>query len=95
LRSDGKIAAVLYAFVWLGRMYGYLGGFRPEMARCSPGAVLIDHVIGAAIGERLREFDFLRGREAYKYLWGSRDRINHRLLIWHAPLPVALCAGFR
>lgn len=58
-------------------MYGYLGGFRPEMARCSPGTVLIDHVLEAAIGEKLREFDFLRGKEAYKYLWGSRDRINH------------------
>ncbi|HZR46916.1 MAG TPA: GNAT family N-acetyltransferase, partial [Candidatus Manganitrophaceae bacterium] len=65
LRSGGKIAAALYAFAWRGRMYGYLGGFRPEMARFSPGTVLIDHVLEAAIGEKLREFDFLRGREAY------------------------------
>ncbi|HZR45392.1 MAG TPA: GNAT family N-acetyltransferase [Candidatus Manganitrophaceae bacterium] len=95
LRSCGKIAATLYAFAWRGRMYGYLGGFRPEMARCSPGTVLIDHVLEAAIGEKLREFDFLRGREAYKYLWGSRDRINYRLIVWHAPLPVEVRAGFR
>jgi CelD/BcsL family acetyltransferase involved in cellulose biosynthesis len=28
------------------------------------------------------EFDFLRGRERYKYVWGAVDRPQRRLRIW-------------
>jgi CelD/BcsL family acetyltransferase involved in cellulose biosynthesis len=36
--------------------------------------VLVGCAIEAAAEEGAREFDFLRGREAYKYRWGARDR---------------------
>jgi CelD/BcsL family acetyltransferase involved in cellulose biosynthesis len=87
LRHKGEIAAVIYAFVWRRRMYAYLGGFQPALARLSPGTLLIEHAMETAICEGVQEFDFLRGTEAYKYLWGSHDRINHRLLLWHSSLP--------
>ena len=68
------VAAVYYGFVWRERAYAYIGGFDPDLPRLSPGALILHHAIGAAIGEGCREFDFLRGGESYKYAWGAVDR---------------------
>ncbi len=54
-------------------MYYYLGGFDPDYAALSPGALLVGHAIEAAVREGAVAFDFLRGREAYKRRWGARD----------------------
>ncbi|RUX44983.1 GNAT family N-acetyltransferase, partial [Mesorhizobium sp. M7A.F.Ca.CA.002.09.1.1] len=58
--------------------YAYLGGFDPAYAEESPGAILIGHAIVESIREDAREFDFLRGQEAYKYGWGAADRWTMR-----------------
>ena len=55
------------------RAYYYIGGFDPSRARLSPGTIMIGHAIEEAIGAGARTFDFLRGREAYKYAWGAVD----------------------
>ncbi|MBK5094775.1 MAG: GNAT family N-acetyltransferase, partial [Deltaproteobacteria bacterium] len=34
-----------------------------------------------AIGDGFREYDFLRGRERYKYDLGGRDRIVYRATV--------------
>ncbi|HPU25822.1 MAG TPA: GNAT family N-acetyltransferase [Phycisphaerae bacterium] len=52
------------------RLYYYLGGFDPEYGRLSPGKLLVAHALEQAIGEGMRGFDVLRGREDYKYEWG-------------------------
>ncbi|MGZ5123090.1 MAG: GNAT family N-acetyltransferase [Burkholderiales bacterium] len=78
LRLDGRIIGGYYGFHHAGRAYAYLGGFDPEFEKYSPGTVLIGHAIEEAIGEHAREFDFLRGCEAYKYAWGASDRVNYR-----------------
>lgn len=79
LRVEGALAAVLYGFAGQDRFYAYLDGFDPALARLSPGTVLMAMAIEGAIGAGLREFDFLRRPEAYKYWWGARDRENLRL----------------
>ena len=56
------------------RTYLYISGFDPEYAPLSPGTLMFGHSIAHAMGEGAREFDFLRGRERYKYFWGARDR---------------------
>jgi CelD/BcsL family acetyltransferase involved in cellulose biosynthesis len=61
-----------------GRVYYYLGAFDPEYRDVSPGTLLIAHALELAVRERASEFDFLRGREPYKYLWGARDRATYR-----------------
>jgi CelD/BcsL family acetyltransferase involved in cellulose biosynthesis len=57
-----------------GRAYSYLSGFDPEFGGISPGTLAVGHAIRHAMGEGAREFDFLRGRERFKYFWGARDR---------------------
>ncbi|MBI3947469.1 MAG: GNAT family N-acetyltransferase [Armatimonadetes bacterium] len=81
LRLNGKTAAALYCFQFRSRAFYYLGGFEPALARYSPGTVLTAHAIRAAISGGCTEFDFLRGREPYKYRWPVEERTNCRLVI--------------
>jgi CelD/BcsL family acetyltransferase involved in cellulose biosynthesis len=73
------VAAVYYGFVANGRAYYYLSGFDPSFERLSPGTLIVHHAIQEAVREGAGEMDFLRGREAYKYGWGARDRAKRRL----------------
>lgn len=84
LTFQGHISATLYGFSHAARTFYYLSGFEPGMAEFSPGTVLIGYAIEQAIEEGAGEFDFLRGREAYKYLWGAKGRLNYRRQFWHA-----------
>jgi CelD/BcsL family acetyltransferase involved in cellulose biosynthesis len=78
MEIGGRTVGAYYGFLHDGRAYAYLGGFDPEFAHESPGTVLIGHAIEEAVREGAREFDFLRGREPYKYEWGAVDRWNRR-----------------
>jgi CelD/BcsL family acetyltransferase involved in cellulose biosynthesis len=77
----GGVAAVLYGFTHGDRWCYYLGGLDPASQALSPGAVLIAHAIEEAIAEGRRVFDFLRGREPYKYAWGAVDEPTCRLFV--------------
>ena len=81
LRFQGELKAVLWCFVLGQRAYYYISGFDAALAQFSPGMLLLEYAIRCAIGEGLREFDFLRGSESYKYRWGAADRLNFRLRI--------------
>jgi CelD/BcsL family acetyltransferase involved in cellulose biosynthesis len=87
LRIDGQIVATLYGFASHQRFYFYLGGFDPKVEHLSAGTLVIGHAIESAIREGLKEFDFLRGREAYKYRWGARDQLCYRRLLWRQEPP--------
>ncbi len=79
LRLDHRIVAAQYNFVAHRKVYAYLAGYDPARRDLSLGTLMVGHAIGQAIQEGLTEFDFLRGRESYKYLWGARDRNTCRL----------------
>src|SRR5205085_8553986 len=81
LRIDGHLAAALYGFADHRRAYYYLSGFDPLYARMSPGFLIVGHAIQHAFTEGLREFDFLRGREPYKYDWGATDELSYRRIL--------------
>lgn len=70
--------AVLYAFASHGRTYYYASGFNPEFASVSPGTLIIGHAVEHAVREGCTHFDFLRGAERYKYLWGAKDTQTFR-----------------
>ncbi|MER9952000.1 GNAT family N-acetyltransferase [Mesorhizobium sp. M0047] len=77
---DDQVIGAYYGFHHRQRAYAYLGGFDPDYAEVSPGAILIGHAITEALREGASEFDFLRGREAYKYSWGAVDQwTKHRI----------------
>ena len=85
LTLAGRPVGAYYGLLHRERAYAYLGGFAPDVAEISPGAILIGQAIADAIDEGATEFHFLRGREAYKYGWGATDRWNRRRL-WEKAL---------
>ena len=77
LRLEERIVAVLYGLLAKGRFHFYLSGFDPDLGGLGVGTLVIRHAMEQAIREGAREFDFLRGREAYKYRWGALDRPSY------------------
>jgi len=59
----------------------YNAGADPDARDLSPGILFIAEAIRAAIRDGIRQFDFLRGDEPYKYDWGSADEPIQRLLV--------------
>jgi CelD/BcsL family acetyltransferase involved in cellulose biosynthesis len=76
LRIDRRDAAVIYGFRERERVHLYLQGISPDFDRSSPGTILLAFVVEDALAEGVREFDFLRGSEPYKYAWGAVDEVN-------------------
>jgi CelD/BcsL family acetyltransferase involved in cellulose biosynthesis len=79
LRLNGQIVASYHGFRRGERAYYYLGGFDPEWKRFGVGNLIIDHAMGEAATEGAKVFNFLRGRESYKYRWGAKDDPTYRL----------------
>jgi CelD/BcsL family acetyltransferase involved in cellulose biosynthesis len=71
---DERIVGALYALSAKGTTHYYLSGYDPELSALGLGTVLVGHAIKEARRASERSFDFLRGQEAYKYLWGATDR---------------------
>jgi CelD/BcsL family acetyltransferase involved in cellulose biosynthesis len=87
LRIERRIIAAQYVLQHRRRAYLYITGFDPEFGALSPGALLTSHVLQEALRRGNSEFDFLRGRERYKYVWGAMDRPQRRLRIWKRNAP--------
>ncbi len=81
MRREGIITSVMYDFAFAGRVYAYLSGYDPRLDQASPGTLLTWHAIGEAISGGCCEYDFLRGGENHKYVWGAQDRRNYRLVL--------------
>ncbi len=73
LRHCGVLIACLMAFFDRDAARLYMQGYDPDWARYSPGAQLVGAALEQAIAEKKRVADFMRGRETYKYYWGSQD----------------------
>lgn len=71
-----RLAAVYYGFHTATRDYYYISGFDPAFAAIGAGSLAIASAIDRAIAERSSAFDFLGGREPYKYRWGAVDRVR-------------------
>jgi CelD/BcsL family acetyltransferase involved in cellulose biosynthesis len=72
-----RMAAALCVLAAKRRAFYYIGGFDPEYASLGLGTVLVGHAIGEAEREGDISFDFLRGREPYKYRWGAVDEATY------------------
>jgi CelD/BcsL family acetyltransferase involved in cellulose biosynthesis len=87
LRLAERIVASLYGFTYgtasQKQAYAYLSGFDPSFESLSPGMLVIDYAVREAVREGAAEFDFLRGREAYKYHWRPKERLTYRRRLWH------------
>lgn len=78
--GEADIASA-FQLEWNGSLLLYNSGFEPAFRRISPGLVLLARCIEEAIGRGIREYDFLRGRERYKYDLGGVDRVVYRATV--------------
>ena len=62
-------------------MYYFNAGIEPEARELSPGVVMVERYMRAAVDGGRRRLDFLRGDEPYKYEWGAVDEPIQRLLV--------------
>ena len=81
LRAGGRAVAYNLGYVHEGVVNYWNTGFDPEYARFSPGKLLVHGLIESAFDAGHREFNFLRGDEAYKLEWTPLARRNYRALI--------------
>jgi CelD/BcsL family acetyltransferase involved in cellulose biosynthesis len=79
LRLNGRLVAAYYGFRDTHGAYYYLGGYDGEFASLSVGTLVIAAALEHALERRAVVFDFLRGRESYKYRWGAQDSPTVRL----------------
>ena len=84
LLTRDRLCAVLYCLARCGRAYYYVGGFDPELSAHGPGSILLNHAIDFARKAGDREFDMLRGAEAYKYRWGAVNHVSRNVVIPNA-----------
>lgn len=73
--------AGLVAFEWSRKRFYYYAGFDPEWSRYSVGTVLLSRCIEDGIDRGIEEFDFMRGRAAYKMKWKINERPFYRVVI--------------
>lgn len=81
LSLDGEIVAILYGFVYFDKFYYYLSGFNPEFSKYSVGTIITSYAIEKAIEGKVKEFDFLRGEENYKYRFNCKNKFSYNLYI--------------
>ena len=71
LRLDQHLVAAHYGFSWLGTFTWYKPCFDPDLAKLSPGEVLIKRLIEEAQREHAAVFDFTIGNEAFKHRFAT------------------------
>lgn len=83
LHLDGRPIAALYGFQERETATFYLHGFDPDFAGVSPGLLIIAAAMEEAIRRGTRQWDFLRGREAYKEHWQPKEQPTFRRRLRH------------
>jgi CelD/BcsL family acetyltransferase involved in cellulose biosynthesis len=73
LELEGRPIAVDVGFSFKGTWSLYNMSYDHAMPELSPGMVLVGETIRLAAEEGCEAFDFLRGREPYKYRFGATD----------------------
>jgi CelD/BcsL family acetyltransferase involved in cellulose biosynthesis len=84
VRLGGERIAALFVMAGPWAHHGYNGGFDPGHAKLSPSAILVGAAMSQASSEGVRVFDFLRGGEGYKSVWGAAPHPMHRRILRRA-----------
>lgn len=81
LRFNRKIVAVMLAFVHRGTIYAFAGGLDPEFESQGFGRLLLFESLRHAFNGGYRAWNFLRGNEPYKLLWGAQMMPTARIVV--------------
>jgi CelD/BcsL family acetyltransferase involved in cellulose biosynthesis len=72
LEIGGRAIASTFSFTVNDAFYLYNSAYEPDVARLSPGLILVSELVRSCIADGVRTFDFMRGPERYKYQLGAQ-----------------------
>ena len=78
---DNKIVSAIYGFIYNGKFYATTAARDISYSKYSVGHLHYAYLIKEAISKNLREFDFLRGDEPYKFNWTKSARIYTQVIV--------------
>jgi hypothetical protein len=76
LTANDEPIAAQYAFEYDQKMYSCLPAFNPDYHEYSIGNLLRAKIIEKCIERKIKEYDFLKGGELYKFDWTAKYRRN-------------------
>jgi CelD/BcsL family acetyltransferase involved in cellulose biosynthesis len=76
LTVDDKPVAAQYCLEYNQRMHYGLGGFDPNYSKYGVGNLITDMVLEKCVERNIKEYDFMKGDEPYKFEWTTRCRRN-------------------
>lgn len=82
LELDGRPVAIHFGFETEGVFVWYKPAFDVDLARYSPGEVLIRRLFEYVAAQRLHCFDFTVGMEDFKLRFANEVRINHSVFVY-------------
>jgi CelD/BcsL family acetyltransferase involved in cellulose biosynthesis len=87
LKIEEETAAILYSYQYQKRAYDFASGFDYKFSDYSPGQMLTEIAIHQAMDNDVKEYDFLRGNEPYKFRWVAEPYEDCEL-VWVASLRI-------
>lgn len=81
LEVEDRPMAATFSFEYANRFYLYNSAYEPEARPLSPGLILLAKLIERSCESGVEAFDFLRGRERYKFDLGAQALPLHSVLI--------------
>ncbi len=89
--AGGEMTAAVYGYIYNGKMYAATTARDLRYAEYGVGHLHYMFLIKYAIEKGLREFDFLKGDEPYKFYWAKAARKYTRVMI----IKGGPCVGLR
>jgi CelD/BcsL family acetyltransferase involved in cellulose biosynthesis len=86
LRLDGRAIAFQYGLNFNDRYFLLKPAYDESLAECSPGQLLMEHVLRDCISRGLRELDFLGPDMTWKRDWAKNARTHHWLFAFRPTL---------
>ena len=94
VENEAGIVGVSLNFIHGKGIYYYSGGFEDRFNKSRPGTALFAGAMRRGIELGYSSFNFLRGNEPYKYRWGAKDVVDHRVVVFPvARIPALLAAA--
>jgi len=79
LTVNDEPIATQYCLEYKQKMYFGLGGFDPDYSKYSVGNLITAKVIEKCIEKGIKEYDFMKGDEPYKFDWTTKYRRNFNI----------------
>jgi hypothetical protein len=79
---DEVPVAYIYGYLYNNVFWYYQTAFDLEYQKYGPGSIALQMTIESVINEGAKEFDFLRGDEAYKFHFAENIRQQKKILIF-------------